>query len=56
MSAPSATQQKVLRLEQQVNALLAQVQDLQTTVLALQQAQPVPHDAAANADTRSTQP
>ena len=32
MKAPSATQQKVLRLEQQVSNLLAQVQALQATV------------------------
>lgn len=49
MSLPSATQQKVLRLEQQVNDLLQEVATLKTTVQALQQGLPVPHDAADTA-------
>ena len=51
MSLPSATQQKVLRLEQQVNDLLAEVAALKATVQALQQGQataPTQADTASN--------
>lgn len=52
MSLPSATQQKVLRLEQQVNDLLAEVAALKATVQALQQGQatsPTQEETTSNA-------
>lgn len=52
MRTPSATQQKVLRLEQQVSALQAQVQELQTTVQSLQTMQSIPHSLTAPPDTQ----